>query len=136
MAPAHALIGEVCNDPFGAAVKLRRHTLGERSHLRNPHGLGASLPLARAQPYAIATPLRSTSEFKAPGARIHPPKSAWIAALLFSYRHLRHLLAGFGGIDDEFERIGVLVLLHELQVHEPFRLGHGLALCETAVDLV
>jgi len=44
--------------------------------------------------------------------------------------HLRRLFANLPGIKDEFERIGILVLLHQLQIHEPLGIGHCRAVIE------
>src|SRR6516162_6476650 len=88
--------------------------------------------LIRSNVGAAFGPSVRAGAYPAPKRRGHTRQ----VTLLLSCRHLRHLLVGSGRIDDEFERVGVLVLLHELQVHDPFRLGHGLVLCETAVDCV
>ena len=39
--------------------------------------------------------------------------------------HLRRLFADLPGIKDEFERIGILVLLHQLEVYKPFDICYG-----------
>src|ERR1700739_4102991 len=44
--------------------------------------------------------------------------------------HLRRLFADFARVKDEFERIGILVLLHQLQIHEPLGIGHCRAVIE------
>src|SRR5690349_18392484 len=44
--------------------------------------------------------------------------------------HLRRLFGDFAGVKDEFERIGILVLLHQLQIHEPLGIGHCRAVVE------
>ena len=44
--------------------------------------------------------------------------------------HLRRLFANLPGIKDEFERIGILVLLHQLEIHEPLGIGHCRAVIE------
>jgi hypothetical protein len=47
-------------------------------------------------------------------------------------RHLRRLFPDLSRVDDEFERIRILVLLHQLEVHEPFRIRHGRAALKPA----
>jgi hypothetical protein len=47
-----------------------------------------------------------------------------------SGRHLRRLFGDFAGVKDEFERIGILVFLHQLEVHEPLGIGHRRAVVE------
>ena len=37
--------------------------------------------------------------------------------------HLGRLFANLPGIKDEFERIGILVFLHQLEIHEPLALA-------------
>lgn len=44
--------------------------------------------------------------------------------------HLRRLFANLPGIKDEFERIGILVFLHQLEIHEPLGIGHCRAVIE------
>ena len=44
--------------------------------------------------------------------------------------HLRRLFADLPGIKDEFERIGILVLLHQFEVDEAPGIGHGKAVVE------
>ena len=44
--------------------------------------------------------------------------------------HLRRLFGDFAGVKDEFERIGILVLLHQLEIHEPLGIGHCRAVIE------
>jgi hypothetical protein len=48
----------------------------------------------------------------------------------FGGGHLRRLFADLPGIKDEFERIGILVLLHQLEVDEAPGIGHGKAVIE------
>ena len=45
---------------------------------------------------------------------------------------LRGLFADLRGVQNEFERVCVLVLLHELKVCEPFSPGHRVAMVESA----
>src|SRR5215471_5708009 len=42
-------------------------------------------------------------------------------------RDLRRLFAGLRRVDDEFERVRILMLLHQLEVYEPFRISCGSA---------
>ena len=44
--------------------------------------------------------------------------------------HLRRLFGDFAGVKDEFERIGILIFLHQLEVHEPLGIGHCRAVVE------
>ncbi len=38
----------------------------------------------------------------------------------FARSHLWRLFPGLSRVDDEFERVGILVLLHQLEVYQPF----------------
>jgi hypothetical protein len=44
--------------------------------------------------------------------------------------HLRRLFADFARVKDEFERIGILVFLHQLEIHEPLGIGDCRAVIE------
>src|SRR5712692_212424 len=45
----------------------------------------------------------------------------------FARSHLWRLFPGLSRVDDEFERVGILVLLHQLEVYEPFGICYGAA---------
>src|SRR2546422_1695876 len=50
--------------------------------------------------------------------------------LLLARSHLRRLFPDLSRVDDEFERVGILVLLHQLQVYKPFGIRYGRAALE------
>src|SRR5260370_32271519 len=44
--------------------------------------------------------------------------------------HLRRLFSDLSRVDDEFERVGILVLLHQLEVYKPFGIRYRCAALE------
>src|ERR1700733_2269210 len=44
--------------------------------------------------------------------------------------HLRRLFPDLSGVDDKFERVSILVLLHQLEVDKPFGICYGAAALE------
>src|SRR6516164_1457334 len=45
--------------------------------------------------------------------------------MLLGRRYLWRLFPDLRGVDDEFERVRILVLLHQLEVHQASRIGDG-----------
>src|SRR5437773_10598818 len=76
-----------------------------------------------AIPYFIFTPIiRFESSMKSSIG--WPASGETVAVSPLGRRHLRRPFPGFGGIKDEFERVIILVLLHEFEVDEPLRFGY------------
>src|SRR5580704_14288633 len=84
--------------------------------------LGVGWGKGRAQPGARARPLA--------GRGLAPREFAVILSRQVWCRlslalQPRRLLSNLPGIDDELERIRILILLHELEVDQPLGVSHG-----------
>jgi len=105
------------------AIRAFRHRIGAQARCVCP--LRSSLRAGTLPDLAVCAPA-VTSSAEGVHSGIHTYRSLCLLSLLRI--NLWSLFANFPRIDDEFERIRVLILFHQLQIGEPPSTFYGIAI--------